>query len=81
MQDKESMLNAYGEIVTKDGLIEEIESLLNRLEDSAQNTVLNAEMMKSLDIVSLNSIRNGLLQKCGNEVQANLEWLHSLKDL
>ncbi|PAF41920.1 hypothetical protein [Helicobacter sp. 11S02596-1] len=82
MPDKPTFINAYGEIVSKESLIEEIQALLNRLgeKNTGQATILNVEMMRALDIASLNSIRDSLLQKCGNEVQANLEWLHSLKD-
>ncbi|PAF42619.1 hypothetical protein [Helicobacter sp. 11S03491-1] len=80
MHDEESTINAYGEIITKDGLIEEIQSLLNRLEDSTEQTNLNSALMKSLDIHSLNSIRDSLLSKCGKEIELNLEWLQTLKN-
>ncbi|PAF50611.1 hypothetical protein BKH44_07405 [Helicobacter sp. 13S00477-4] len=73
------MINDYGEIITKDSLIEEIQSLLNHLK-SSQTTILNPNIMKSLDITNLNTIRDNLLKKSGNEIENNLEWLHSLKN-
>ncbi|WP_095271908.1 hypothetical protein [Helicobacter sp. 13S00477-4] len=79
MQNEEYMINDYGEIITKDSLIEEIQSLLNHLK-SSQTTILNPNIMKSLDITNLNTIRDNLLKKSGNEIENNLEWLHSLKN-
>ncbi|MDO7252972.1 hypothetical protein [Helicobacter cappadocius] len=70
-----------GEFITKEDLIIEIQSLLNRLKTSSDSTSLNIEMMKSLDVHSLTSIRDSLLQKCGKEIEFNLQWLHSLKDI
>lgn len=74
-------VNANGEIISKEDLINEIESLLNRLKGSPMETSLDVGMMKSLDIDSLTSIRDSLLQKCGKEIEINLQWLHSLKEI
>ncbi|PAF54229.1 hypothetical protein BKH42_01610 [Helicobacter sp. 13S00482-2] len=77
----ESHINKNGEVINKEELIAEIQSFLNRLESSFTQTTLDVHMMKSLDIDSLTSIRDNLLQKCGNEIESNLQWLHSLKEI
>lgn len=76
MQDK--IINSYGEILSKEDLIQEIESLINRLSIHNQTTTFDKHMMESLEISDLNSIRNDLLKKCGQEVENNIEWLYSL---
>lgn len=77
---EESFINSYGEVVNKKDLIIEIESLLNRFSDSSPQSALSVNVMQSLDIQTLLSIRDNLLAKCGKELENNLEWLLSLKN-
>ncbi|PAF47108.1 hypothetical protein BKH46_05200 [Helicobacter sp. 12S02634-8] len=74
------MIGACGEFVTKEGLIAEIQSLLNHFQDKATETLLDTKMMETLDINALQAIRNGLLARSGNEVANNLKWLHALDE-
>lgn len=77
---EESFINSYGEVVNKQDLIIEIQSLLNRFSDSSPKSNININVMQSLEIQTLNSIRDSLLAKCGKELENNLEWLRSLKN-
>lgn len=75
-------ISKNGEVVDKDTLISEIESLLNNksaLADSHLNqTLLSREIMSVLEIKELENIRDGLLHKQGKEIESNKEWLFGL---
>ncbi|RDU53047.1 hypothetical protein CQA49_03635 [Helicobacter sp. MIT 00-7814] len=75
-------ISKNGEVVDKDTLISEIESLLNNksaLADSHLNqTLLSREIMSVLEIEELENIRDGLLHKQGKEIESNKEWLFGL---
>lgn len=77
---QEKFISNYGEVVNKKDLMDEIESLLNRFNDSSPKSNLNSTLMESLDIQTLHSIRDSLLAKCGQELENNIEWLHTLKN-
>lgn len=68
-----------GEVFKREDLIKEIEALLNAV-DSKHTSLISSEIAKELDIRSLISIREGLLQKKGNEICQNKEWLFGLLD-
>lgn len=74
-----SYIDHNGEVLEVDDVIKEIEELLNRT-DSGEQSVLSKEMMRELEISSLVTIRNGLLQKSGKEIEQNQEWLFGLVD-
>ena len=75
-------ISKNGEVIDKDTLISEIESLLNNksvLADSHLNqTLLSREIMSVLEIEELENIRDGLLHKQGKEIESNKEWLFGL---
>lgn len=68
-----------GETFKREDLIREIEELLNSI-DSKHTSFISLEIAKELDIQSLISIRTSLLQKRGNEIHQNKEWLFGLLD-
>lgn len=70
-------INEYGEIVSKESLLEEIQALLNRLEESP-STQFDPYILEALDLTTLNQIRDNLLKKVNNEIDTN--WLFGLVD-
>lgn len=68
-----------GEVFEREDLIKEIEVLLNRV-DFKHPSLISREISKELDIQALVSIRNSLMQKSGNEIGQNKEWLFGLLD-
>lgn len=75
-------ISKNGEIIDKDTLISEIESLLNNksahLSSHLNQTLLSRHIMNVLEIEELENIRDGLLHKQGKEIQSNKEWLFGL---
>lgn len=70
-------INEYGEIVSKESLLEEIQALLNRLEESP-STQFDPYILEALDLTTLNQIRDNLLKKVNNEIET--DWLFGLVD-
>lgn len=70
-------INEYGEIVSKESLLEEIQALLNRLEESP-STQFDPYVLEALDLTTLNQIRDNLLKKVNNEIET--DWLFGLVD-
>lgn len=70
-------INEYGEIVSKESLLEEIQALLNRLEESP-STQFDPYILEALDLTTLNQIRDNLLKKVNNEIDT--DWLFGLVD-
>ena len=70
-------INEYGEIVSKESLLEEIQALLNRLEESP-STQFDPYILEALDLTKLNQIRDNLLKKVNNEIET--DWLFGLVD-
>ena len=70
-------INEYGEIVSKESLLEEIQALLNRLEASP-STQFDPYILEALDLTTLNQIRDNLLKKVNNEIDT--DWLFGLVD-
>ena len=70
-------INEYGEIVSKESLLEEIQALLNRLEESP-STQFDPYILEALDLTTLNQIRDNLLKKVNNEIDT--DWLFELVD-
>lgn len=68
-----------GEVFQREDLLREIEILLNAV-DTKHPSRISLEVSKELDIQSLVSIRKGLMQKSGNEIHQNKEWLFGLLD-
>ena len=71
------LINEYGEIVSKESLLEEIQALLNRLEESP-STQFDPYILEALDLTTLNQIRDNLLKKVNNEIDT--DWLFGLVD-
>lgn len=67
-----------GEIITKEALIKEIESILNL--PAKSQTTLSLDVMNSLECSDLESIRDSLLQKHNAIITENKEWLLGLAD-
>lgn len=72
-------IDSNGVVWQKSDILAEIESLLNRIDDK-HPSVLSQEIMKDVDIKTLGSIYEGLLQKNGKEIANNQEWLFALVD-
>lgn len=70
-------INEYGEIVSKESLLEEIQALLNCLEESP-STQFDPYILEALDLTTLNQIRDNLLKKVNNEIDT--DWLFGLVD-
>lgn len=70
-------INEYGEIISKESLLEEIQALLNRLEESP-STQFDPYILEALDLTTLNQIRDNLLKKVNNEIET--DWLFGLVD-
>ena len=70
-------INEYGEIVSKESLLEEIQALLNRLEERP-STQFDPYILEALDLTTLNQIRDNLLKKVNNEIDT--DWLFGLVD-
>ena len=70
-------ITEYGEIVSKESLLEEIQALLNRLEESP-STQFDPYILEALDLTTLNQIRDNLLKKVNNEIDT--DWLFGLVD-
>ena len=68
-------INEYGEIVSKESLLEEIQALLNRLEERP-STQFDPYILEALDLTTLNQIRDNLLKKVNNEIDT--DWLFGL---
>lgn len=72
-------IDSNGVVWEREEIIKEIESLLNRIDDK-HPSILSKEMMQEVDIKTLGSIYEGLLQKSGKEIANNKEWLFGLVD-
>lgn len=72
-------VSKHGEIIDKDELIGQIESLLNALPNSTA-THLNKNIMSELDMPTLLDIRDNLIQKQQNVLELNKQWLLNLVD-
>lgn len=68
-----------GVVWEREELVEQIQSLLNRIDDK-HPSILSQEMMQEVDMKTLGSIYEGLLQKSGKEIANNQEWLFGLVD-
>lgn len=75
----EPHITKNGEITTKDGLIAEIEGLLNTIPDSS-HTTLSPVVMAVLSYEDLENIRDSLLAKTQDVISHNKEWLLGLVD-
>ena len=77
----QTYLTKSGELVTKQGLIDEIQALLNNIvhrDSKLQQTYLNKDIMEVLEFSELESIRDNLLEKSSNHIQSNKDWLLGL---
>lgn len=72
-------IDSNGVVWEREEIIKEIESLLNRIDDK-HPSILSKEMMQEVDMKTLGSIYEGLLQKSGKEIANNKEWLFGLVD-
>lgn len=72
-------IDSNGVVWKREEIIKEIESLLNRIDDK-HPSILSKEMMQEVDMKTLGSIYEGLLQKSGKEIANNKEWLFGLVD-
>lgn len=72
-------IDSNGVVWEREEIIKEIESLLNRIDDK-RPSILSKEMMQEVDMKTLGSIYEGLLQKSGKEIANNKEWLFGLVD-
>lgn len=72
-------IDQNGEVFKREDLIQEIETLLNSV-DKKHPSSISLEVSKDLDIQSLFSIREMLMQKRGKEICQNKEWLFGLLD-
>lgn len=68
-----------GEVWSKEGLVQEIEKMLNAI-DSKHQSILAPEIIQALDISTLGAIYENLAQKQGSEISNNQDWLFSLVD-
>lgn len=77
-----SYITKQGDIVEKQDLISEIESLLNTLPstNADSRTTLSPAVMNALSCKDLEQIRDSLLHKQGHIVENNKEWLLGLVD-
>lgn len=72
-------IDENGEVFEKIDLIKAIESLLNRVSEE-HKSYFSPEIAQELDMQTLVSIRKSLLEKCGEEIAQNQEWLLGLAD-
>lgn len=72
-------IDSNGVVWEREEIIKEIETLLNRIDDK-HPSILSKEMMQEVDIKTLGSIYEGLLEKSGKEIANNQEWLFGLVD-
>lgn len=72
-------IDTYGVVWEREAIIEEIESLLNRIDDK-HPSIISKEIMQEVDMKTLGSIYEGLLSKSGKEIANNQEWLFALVD-
>lgn len=72
-------IDSNGVVWEREEIIKEIETLLNRIDDK-HPSILSKEMMQEVDMKTLGSIYEGLLQKSGKEIANNKEWLFGLVD-
>lgn len=72
-------IDSYGVVWEREAILEEIETLLNAV-DNKHPSVLSKEIMQEVDIKTLGSIYEGLLEKSGKEIANNQEWLFGLVD-
>lgn len=72
-------IDSNGVVWEREKIIKEIETLLNRIDDK-HPSILSKEMMQEVDMKTLGSIYEGLLQKSGKEIANNKEWLFGLVD-
>lgn len=72
-------IDSYGVVWEREAILEEIETLLNAVDDK-HPSVLSKEIMQEVDIKTLGSIYEGLLEKSGKEIANNQEWLFGLVD-
>ena len=79
----QTYLTKSGELVTKQGLIDEIQALLNNIahrDSKLQQTYLNKDIMEVLEFSELENIRDNLLEKSSNHIESNKDWLLGLVD-
>ena len=72
-------IDSYGVVWEREAILEEIEILLNAVDDK-HPSVLSKEIMQEVDMKTLGSIYEGLLEKSGKEIANNQEWLFGLVD-
>ena len=72
-------IDSYGVVWEREAILEEIETLLNAVDDK-HPSVLSKEIMQEVDIKTLGSIYERLLEKSGKEIANNQEWLFGLVD-
>ncbi|WP_300222738.1 hypothetical protein [uncultured Helicobacter sp.] len=72
-------IDSYGVVWEREAILEEIETLLNAVDDK-HPSVLSKEIMQEVDMKTLGSIYEGLLEKSGKEIANNQEWLFGLVD-
>ena len=72
-------IDSNGVVWERKEILEEIQSLLNRIDDK-HPSILSKEIMAEVDIKTLGSIQESLLQKSGKEIANNQEWLFGLVD-
>lgn len=72
-------IDSNGVVWEREEILKEIESLLNRVDDK-HPSILSKEMMLEVDMKTLGSIYEGLLEKSGKEIANNQEWLFGLVD-
>ena len=68
-------IDSYGVVWEREAILEEIETLLNAVDDK-HPSVLSKEIMQEVDMKTLGSIYEGLLEKSGKEIANNQEWLY-----
>lgn len=72
-------IDSNGVVWEREEIIQEIQNLLNRIDDK-HPSILSKEMMQEVDMKTLGSIYEGLLEKSGKEIANNKEWLFGLVD-
>ena len=72
-------IDSYGVVWEREAIINEIESLLNRIDDK-HHSIISKEIMQEVAMKTLGSIYEGLLAKSGKEIANNQEWLFALVD-
>ncbi|HIY44526.1 MAG TPA: hypothetical protein IAA23_05770 [Candidatus Helicobacter avistercoris] len=72
-------IDSYGVVWEREAILEEIETLLNAVDDK-HPSVLSKEIMQEVDMKTLGSIYERLLEKSGKEIANNQEWLFGLVD-